>query len=300
MISIIGTGRVGSAIAFLAASESVDDIMLLNRTKEKAMGHVMDISSATSLDSPVSVSVTENYNDIVDSKVIVIAASTGVYENNRIDVLPQHVNLIREIAKKINKTGSQAKVVIVTNPLDVLTYVYYKQSPLDRKNIMGVASSLDCARFRYILARELHVKTSNISDCLVIGEHGDSMTPIFSMAKLNNSPIIDKLSDSQIEKITIDVINYWKILRKFKGPSIYGIAKNTVDVVRAIINDEDLSVPVSTLLDGEYGLTDVSIGVPAIINGQGVSKIQELSLSKFELDSFHKSAEIVKSYIALN
>lgn len=296
MISIIGSGRVGSATAFLAASNSLDDIQLVNRHKEKALGQSLDISNAIPENSPITV-VGTDYSEIENSEVIVISASTGTYTANRIELLSEQSKMIKEIAKQIKHFAPTSTVLIISNPVDVLTYIFQKESGLPKERVMGMASSLDSSRFRYLIARELGTNQSEIKNSLVLGEHGDSMVPIFSRAKWKEKPILDIFDEEQIHKIKGDLIFYWKILREYKGPSIFGIAKNTFDVLKAIIKNEKISVPVSVLLNGEYGISGVCLGIPTIINNDGVLKIEEINLEKLELDLLHKSADTIKEYI---
>ncbi len=296
MISIIGSGRVGSAISFLCASNSLDDIHLVNRHKEKALGQALDISNSIPENSPISIEGTD-FSGIQNSDVIVISASTGTYKANRVELLSDQVRMIKDIAKQIKQFASNATVLVISNPVDVLTYFFQKESGFSREKVLGVASSLDSSRFRYLIARELNTDQSKVKDALVLGEHGDSMVPIFSLAKFNDKPIMDVLSEEQAHKIKGNLIFYWKILREYKGPSIFGIAKNTFDIIKAITNHEEISVPSSILLEGEYGILDVSLGVPTKITVHGAS-IQEIPLDKSELDSLHNSAGTIKEYIA--
>jgi len=296
MISIIGSGRVGSAIAFLAASTSLDDIHLVNRHKEKALGQALDISSAIPGDSKISV-VGTDYSDIRNSEVVVISASTGTYMTSRTEMMSEQIKMIRDIAKKIKRYTPDSKILMITNPLDVLTYVFLKEINMPREKVIGVASSLDSSRFRYLLARELITTPSEIKNALVLGEHGDTMIPIFSIAKWQDSPVLELLDNNMVEKITRDLRNYWKDIRKLKGPSIFGIAKNTVDIIKSIINNEELSVGASVLLNGEYGLSDVCMGVPVRINKKGVKDIEEIKLIKSEYNSLCQSADTIRSHI---
>jgi len=213
----------------------------------------------------------------------------------RLETLPEQITMIREIAKKIKKFAPDSKILMVSNPVDVLNYIFQKETGISRENVIGVASSLDSSRFRYLLSEELKVKSSQITNALVLGEHGDSMVPIFSVTKCNNKPVLELLSDSQVDKITRELQDYWKVLRKFKGPSIFGIAKNTVDVIRSIIKNEELSISASVMLDGEYGLSDVCLGVPVQIGKEGLIKIREISLNKYEKNSLYKSAEVIRN-----
>jgi len=296
LISIIGSGRVGSAIAFLAASTSLDDIHLVNRHKDKALGQALDISSAIPADSKISV-VGTDYSDIRNSEVIVISASTETYLTSRTEVMSEQIKMIRDIAKKIKKYAPDSKILMITNPLDVLTYVFQKEINLSRQQVIGVASSLDSARFRYLLARELITTQSEIKNALVLGEHGDSMVPIYSIAKWQDTPVLELLDDKKVEKITRDLRFYWKDIRKLKGPSFFGIAKNTVDIIKSIINNEEILIPASVLLNGEYGLSDVCMGVPVRINKCGLINIEEIKLTKSEHSMLCASADAIRKFI---
>lgn len=296
MLSIIGSGRVGSAIAFLAASLSLDDIHLVNRHKEKAIGQALDITNAIPQDSSISVKATD-YSEIKNSETVVITASTGLYTASRTELLSDQVKMIKDIAKKIKEYATDSKVLIISNPVDVLTYVFQKESGFTRDRVLGIASSLDSSRFRYLISRELNTNQNEIKEALVLGEHGDSMVPVFSQAKWNDEPIRTVLNQEQIDKIRGDLRFYWRTIRAYKGPSIFGIAKNTVDVITSFIKNKEFSVPVSVLLEGEYGLSNVCLGVPVLVNGKGVSKIVEINLEQEELDSLHQSSAIIKKHI---
>ena len=297
MISIIGSGRVGSAIAFLAAATSLDDIHLVNRNKDKALGQALDISNAIPKNSPITVIGTD-YSEIKNSKVIVISASVGTYMKSRMDKLSEQIIMIRDIANKINRYAPDAKILVISNPVDILTYIFQKEIGLPRESVIGVSSSLDSARFRYLLAREFDVKSSKIKNALVLGEHGDSMVPIFSVAKLNSKPVLEMLDTTQVQRITKDLQDYWKTIRSLKGPSMFGIAKNTIDIVKAIIKNEDLSVSASVLLKGEYDLLDVCLGVPVKINKKGIVEIQQIKLEKSEIELLDRSAKAIRSYLS--
>lgn len=297
MISIIGSGKVGSAVAFLAASTSLDDIVLVNRTKSKAIGESLDISNAIPEGASISVKGTDDFSLTKGSDVVVIAASAGVYMKGRTEMVGEQVKMIKDIAKKIQTHTPDSKILVVSNPLDVLTYVFLKESGFPRKRVIGVASSLDSSRFRYLLAKELAVSQSEIKDALVLGEHGDTMVPIFSRVKKNETLVSELLETIQIEEITNNLRNYWKKLREFKSRSVFGIAKNTFDVVESIIKEKNLSIPASVLLNGEYGLSDVCLGVPTKLSKDGLESIDEIELDESELDGLHQSAKNIKNFI---
>ena len=298
MISIIGSGRVGSALAFLCTSNSLDDIILVNKTEGEAVGEAMDISNAIPKYSSITVSGTSDFAKIRNSEIVVITASSGTYLKSRTDMIDQQVKMMREISLEVKKHTPNSKVVVVSNPLDVLTYVFLRESKFPKNRVLGVASSLDSSRFRLLLAEELKVNQSEIEDALVLGEHGDSMVPVFSRAMCKGTPVKDLLSEEQKKSITLKLIGYWKKLRDYKARSVFGIAKNTYDVLDAISKDKQISIPASVLVEGQYGISDVCLGVPVKISKNGVDSINEIKLSDFELELLRKSAQVIKGYLS--
>ena len=298
MISIIGSGKVGSAIAFLCGSFGLDDIVLINRTEKKAIGEALDIANTIPSSSHISISGTSEYSKMMNSDIIVITVSSGIHIQSRTEIMYDQAILIRKIAKEIAKYAPQAKVLMVTNPLDVLTYVVQKEGKLLPKNVIGVASNLDSSRFRYVLSQEFGTSQSQITDAIVLGEHDDSMVPIFSHAKFNGRSVSEILDEQRRSKITTEVRNYWRYLRDYKGHSVFGIAKNTFDIIKCIIKNETLDVPASVLLSGQYGISDICIGVPLTINKDGIVQIHQIKIMEDEKEFLQKSASIVKSNTA--
>jgi len=295
LISIIGSGLVGSSIAFLCASSSLDDIVLLNRTKSKALGEALDISNAIPKNSDITIRGTDDYSEISNSNIIVIAASTGGYVENRNETIDAQVKMIKEIGKKI-KTNCQSPIVlIISSPVDVITYFFQKETNFSKNKVIGIASSLDSSRFRYFLSKKIGVKQSQISDAYVLGEHGDSMVPIFSQAKINGKKVLEIIDPKQKGEISRETRDYWKSLRNFKSRSQFGIAKNTFDVIESINNNQSLSIPASVLLEGEFGEKDVCMGVPIKITSKGISEIQSIDFDESEQELFKISAETIRN-----
>lgn len=297
LISIIGSGKVGSAIAFLVASNGLSNIVLVNRTKSKAVGESLDLANAIPANSPISITGTDDFSKIKNSKIVVIAASTAIYQTGRTENLVEQTQMIKSIAIKVKEYAPNSLVLVVSNPLDILTYIFLKMSGFPKNKVIGIASSLDTSRFRFLLANLLGVRQSNIKDALVLGEHGDSMFPIFSVTKKDETPITELLDKDQIEQLTQEVRDYWKAIRNFKSRSVFGISKNTFDVIEAIMKNKTLKIPASVLLAGEFGINDICVGVPIELNENGLIKINEIPLTKIELESLRKSAEVVKSYV---
>lgn len=293
MISIIGTGRVGSTIGFLVAAASLDDVVLVNRNKNKAIGEALDIVNVVPQNSSISITGTDDFEYASGSDVVVIAVGAGKIVDDRSDLLPYTVPIIHEISKKISRYSSNVKVVVVTNPVDVITHYILKETGLSPKNIIGMGSSLDSDRFRYLLSKVLHTDQSKI-ESLVLGEHGNSMVPIFSIAKFSGKAV--NLDENQVTCITNDVRNYWKPLINLKGASVFGAAKHSYDIIRAIIKNEKLRVPASVMVQGEYGISDVCVGVPVSIDAAGAS-IEEIDLDNDELNSLKISADVIKNNI---
>ena len=297
MISIIGSGRVGASIAFLCISNSLDDVLLVNRTKSKAIGEALDISNAIPENSNVSIHGTDDFSKISGSDIVVITASTGIYLKNRTEMMDTQVKMIKEIANQIKKYCPLAIMLVVSNPLDVLTFVFQKETQLSRNKVIGIASSLDSSRFRYLLSEKFKIKQSQITNALVMGEHGDSMVPVFSRVKINEKNALEIINEVEKKVISTEIQNYWKSLRLFKSRSQFGIAKNTFDVLRSIIKNDELVISASIVLNGEYGEKDVSMGIPVKINKNGVKEIIEIKLNESESKLLKISAQTIRDYI---
>ena len=297
MIAIIGSGMVGSSIAFLCAANSLTNIMLLNRTKNKAKGEALDISNAIPRNSDFTINGTDDYSEIKNAEIIVIAASTGTYQKSRNDMVDSQVRMIKSISKKIKKFNNTPIILIVSNPVDVLTYYFQKEVRYPKEKVIGIASSLDASRFGRIISNQINVKYSHIEDVHVLGEHGDSMVPIFSKVKVDGRKLTELIDVKQEEEIRNQVRNYWKSLRKFKIRSQFGIAKNVYNVLEAIVKRRQLNAEASVLLDGEYGYEDICMGVPVTISSRGIEKIKSIKLNESEIQFLEQSAKNIRKNI---
>ena len=286
----MGSGRVGASIAFLCVSNALDDVLLVNRNEDKAIGESLDISNAIPATSKFSICGTSDYSKLSGSDIVVISASMGVYLKDRTENMTSQVTMIKEVAEKIKQYCPSAIILLISNPLDVLTYFFQKETGFSRFKVIGIASSLDTSRFRYLISKKFSVPQSFISGALVLGEHGDSMVPVFSRVDVDGTPLLSLLDEDEKSSIIDDVRNYWKDLRSYKSRSQFGIAKNAFDVINTILNAKDLFVPASVVLQGEYGENDVAMGIPVIINQHGVSKIEDLKLDEFESSLLKKSS----------
>ncbi|MGY5141932.1 MAG: malate dehydrogenase [Nitrosopumilus sp.] len=297
MISIIGSGLVGSSIAFLCASQELDDIVLVNRTKDKAVGKALDISNSIPSNSQFSISGTDDWSKISGSKIIVIASSIGIYTNDRAEQIELQVQMINTISENISKYCPNAIILVVSNPLDVLTFFVQKFTNLPRFKVIGIASSLDSSRLRYCISKKINVTQNLVTGSLVLGEHGDSMVPIFSNVKISGKSVNQILSQDEIDSISSEVKQYWKTLRSFKTRSHCGIAKMTFDVIKSLVQSTPIEIPASVVLCGEYDQNQVCIGVPVRIESDGVSQIILKNLSDNEQKLFEISASKIKCQI---
>jgi len=278
-------------------SHALDDVILVNRNENKAIGESLDISNAIPHDSKFSIQGTSDHSKIAGSDIVVIAASTGVYTKSRYENMMAQVTTVRGIAKKIMQHCPHAIVLLISNPLDVLTYVFQKETLFSRFKVIGIASSLDSSRFRYLVSEKFSIPQSSVSNALVLGEHGDSMVPIFSRVSVNGYQLSLMLDTDGKITMTNNVRNYWKKLRAYKSRSQFGIAKQTYDVVESIINLKEITMPASVVLEGEYGEHDVAMGVPVKINRNGVSEIQILDLDESESLLLRESSQRIKDQL---
>jgi malate dehydrogenase len=288
MISIIGAGRVGSTIAFLIGQSGLDDLVIVNRSKNKALGEALDINNALPEKSLISVVGTDDFSAIKNSDVAIITISSGIIKEDRAELLPFNVPIVSEICKNLTKYTDGAKVIVVTTPIDVIAYQILQQTKFQREQVIGIGSSLDSSRFRYLLAKELRVKQGHIEG-LVIGEHGSTMVPLFSNAKSQGQKI--NIPEKKIDEITYELRNYWKYLVAYKEASVFGAAKNTFDIAKSIVEGKELLASASVYLDGEYGFSGFCMGVPVIFGKKGVKEIVKMDLDDKESKLLKLSAK---------
>ena len=272
-------------------SNALDDVLLVNRNEDKAIGASLDISNAIPATSKFSIRGTSDYSKLSGSDIVVISASMGEYLKDRTENMISQITMIKEVAEKIKQYCPSAIILLISNPLDVLTYFFQKETDFSRFKVIGIASSLDTGRFRYLISQKFSVPQSFITGALVLGEHGDSMVPVFSRVYVDGAPLLSLLDEDEKSSIIDDVRTYWKDLRSYKSRSQFEIAKNAFDIINAILNAKDLFVPASVVLQGEYGENDVAMGVPVTINQYGISKIEDLKLDEFEFSLLKKSSQ---------
>jgi len=301
-VTIVGAGAVGSTFAYsLLQSGLASEIALIDRNQEMLEGQVLDLLHGLPYYPPVDIHRGEA-SDYTDSQVIVITAGSSQRPGEtRLDLLSRNAGIIEGIVTEITNAGSQAIILMVSNPVDVLTYVALKKSGWSKDRVIGSGTVLDTARFRYLLSHHCDVDVRNVH-AYILGEHGDSEFAAWSMTHVAGVPIEEycpvcrHCEDWEVERARIEqavresayhIINY-------KGATYYAIGLALVSIVGAILRDQRSVLTVSTLIEGEYGIENVCLSVPCILSGQGVARIIEAEISPQEVDALKRSASVLR------
>lgn len=298
MISIIGAGKVGSAAAFDILRFKISDVVLVDANESEAKGEALDMmQAAPAIEFDGQITGTNDYSQIRGSELVIVTAGFGRKPDmTRIDLMNMNAQIMRSIIKEIVKYAPDCKLMIVSNPVDIMTYVAFKESGFPRSRLFGMGNILDTMRFRTYIARELGVSRED-ARALVIGEHGDSMVPLVEYASVSGIPITKLLSNDQIAQIVHLTVTSGSDVIKLKGSTTYAPGTVIAITAEAILTGRNRVMSVSTCLCGEYGFSDVSIGVPVVLGKEGVEKILELELSDQARESFAKSVATVKEAI---
>jgi malate dehydrogenase len=279
MISIIGAGKVGSSAAFNILRYRLGDVVLIDIFEDLAKGEALDMmQAAPAIEFDGRIRGTKDFSEMEGSEIVIVTAGEARKPGmSRIDLVKKNSNIIKSLVKEVVRYAPECKLMLVTNPVDVMTYVAYKGSGFERSRVFGMGNILDTLRFRSYIAQELNVSREDVR-ALVIGEHGDSMVPLVECACVSGIPITSLLKKEQIEKIVNMTIASGSDVIKLKGSTTYGPAAVIAIMADAILRGRNRVVGVSTVLEGEYGFSDVSIGVPVVLGRNGVEKILELQL----------------------
>ena len=304
-VGIIGAGSVGSTTAYALMIQGIgSEIVLVDRNKDKAAGEAMDIMHGQSFVKPIEVRSGE-YSDLKDAKVIIITAGAPQKEGEtRLDLVKKNTNIFKDIIGEIIKYNQDAILLVVANPVDILTYVTLKLSGFPKNRVLGSGTVLDSARFRSLISSQCKIAAKNVHG-YVIGEHGDSEVPVWSLTNIAGTqidkycPVCDQNCDGVVkERISEQVKNAAYDIIEKKGSTYYAVALGVAQITQAILRDEDTVLTVSSLLQGEYGIEDVSLSLPTVINDKGIRNVLELDLNEEEQEAFIKSANLMKEVIS--
>jgi malate dehydrogenase len=293
-ITVIGAGNVGATTAQrLAERELAEEIILLDVIEGIPQGKALDILESGPVESfDTYIRGTNDYKDTRDSDIIIITAGLARKPGmSRDDLLTANASIVKSVTEKSVEQSPQAIIIVVSNPLDVMTYVAFKVSGFEKHRVIGMAGILDTARFRTFISEELNVSVKDI-DAMVLGGHGDSMVPLVRYTTVGGIPLQEFLSKDKIEKLVertrkggIEIVNYLKA-----GSAYYAPSSAAVEIVESIAKNQKRILPCSAFLTGEYGLENVFCGVPVRLGREGILNIIKLNLLSEELSALRKSA----------
>ncbi len=298
MITIIGAGKVGSETAYNLIKDNISDVTLIDIQAELAQGEALDMmQAAPTIEFDGKIYGTNNLREMQGSELVIVIAGQGRKPGmTRIDLMNSNARIVTSIVKEVEKYAPDCKLMIVTNPVDIMTYVAKQQTHLPKNHIFGMGNILDTNRFRTYIAQELNVSRED-THAMVIGEHGDTMVPLTEYASVSGIPITTLLSKQQIDNIIQKTVTSGADVIKLKGATTYAPAAVIAMTAEAVVNGRNRVMSVSTCPSGEYGCSNYSIGVPVVLGKDGVEKIIELELSPESQQRFEKSVATIKTAI---
>ena len=300
-VVLIGTGFVGMSMAYAMLNRGgVNELILIDIDKDKTIGEEMDLSHGLPFAPQKMVIKAGDYDDCKDAQIVVITAGIAQKPGQtRLELAETNTKIMKEITQNIMKSGFNGIIVVASNPVDLMTYVVAKVSGLPKNQVLGSGTVLDTARLRYLIADYLKISSKNIH-AYIMGEHGDSSFVPWDYAYVGCKKVINVMKDnkhpmSDLEKIHENVVKAaYEIIEKKKA-TYYGIGMGLNRIVRAILDNENAILTVSTYLkDGAYGQDDIYIGVPAIVNSNGVRELLTLDLNEKEQQKLNESCKIIK------
>ncbi|WP_428324761.1 malate dehydrogenase [Nitrosopumilus sp.] len=300
MITIIGSGKVGGDAALFSALKRLDDqILLLDVAEGLPQGEAMDINHMLSEQGiDVEVKGSNNFEDMKGSNIVVVVAGSGRKPGmTRMDLLKINASIVKSVVENVKKYADDSMIIPVTNPLDPMAYITYKVSGFDRSRVFGMGGMLDLSRFRQFI----HEATGHSRDsirALVIGEHGENMLPLPRFSSVSGIPLSSFLAKEKLDELVQNTKQVAAKVIELKGATVHAPGNAISAIVESVVRDRKQVIPVATYLDGEYGHSDVTIGVPAVIGKKGVEKIIELDLNNEEKEVFNKAVESVKGAIS--
>ena len=306
-VVIIGCGFVGAACAFcIMQSGLFSEIVLIDSDYEKAKGEALDISHGVPFAKPANI-YAGNFNDIKNAALIIITAGTNQKEGNtRLDLVEKNISILKLIIQEIKKQNYNGILLIVSNPVDILTTAAIKLSGLPENKVLGSGTVLDTARLKYKLGKQLQVDSRSIH-AFIIGEHGDSEIAAWSSANVSGIPLRNFCEmrgiynhKETMETIANNVKNSAYEIIKRKKATYFGIAMSVKRICEAIVRDEKSILPVSSIMKGCYGIEGISLSMPAIVGKDGVEALVPIQLNNIEIEKLQYSAKILKEVLLKN
>jgi len=300
-ITIVGAGNVGATAAHWAAERELGDIVLVDIVEGTPQGKALDLMEARPVEGfDVNIIGSNSYAETKDSDVVIITAGLPRKPGmSREDLLQKNREIVEGVTRQVVKYSPNCFIIVVSNPLDTMTYLAYKVSSFAKNRVMGMAGVLDSARFRVFIAMELNISVEEVQ-AFVLGGHGDDMVPLIRYSTVAGIPIAELISEERIKAIVDrtrkaggEIVNLLKT-----GSAFYSPAASAVQMAEAILKDKRRILPCAAYLQGEYGLQDIFFGVPVVLGAAGVEKVIEVRLTAEEQAAVEKSAREVKESIA--
>lgn len=297
-ITVIGSGKVGASAALNCGLRELDDVLLLDIVQGLPQGEAMDINHQLSERGSDSVARgSNNYEDMRGSDYVVLVAGVGRKPGmTRMDLLKINAGIVKDVAGKIATYAKDAKVIVVTNPLDPMTYLAMKAIGASKQKVMGMGGMLDLSRFKSFIEEATGVSRESIQ-AMVVSEHGENMLPLTRFSSLGGIPLHDFISKEKASEIFEKTRKVAAEVIALKGATVYAPGNAVATMIESMVKDKKMVIPVSAYIEGQYGVSDLCIGVPAMIGAGGVEKIIELKLDSFEQDVFNKGAASVREAI---
>lgn len=303
-VVVVGTGSVGAAVAFdLVMNQVCDDLILIDINREKAWAEATDLQHSLGYSGSRMRVRDGEYADCRNADIVVIAAATPyIAGQSRLDMTEKAAGIMKSVVPAVMESGFSGIFVVITNPVDVISYYVYKLSGLSAYKIIGTGTALDSARLKYHLADVMSVDPQSVH-AVCMGEHGDSQVIPWSQITVGGKKFLDIINDNKARMGDFDLNSVIEDIKftsyrimKAKGATTFGIASTTVQIIKAVLHDENKVIPVSAMLKGEYGEEGVFAGVPAVLNSQGVKELVEYHLSDSEMIEFKKSISIIREH----
>lgn len=306
-VVLVGDGAVGSSYAFAMAQQGIaEEFAIVDIIKERTEGDAMDLEDATAFTAPKNI-YSADYDTCKDADLVVITAGAPQKPGEtRLQLVDKNLKIIKSVVEPIVKSGFDGIFLVAANPVDILTYAVQKLSGFPKNKVVGSGTSLDSARLRVALGKELDVDPRDVI-ANIMGEHGDSEFAAYSSATVGGKPLLDiakdeGISEDELLKIEDDVRNKAYEIINRKGATFYGVATALMRISKAILRDENSVLPIGAPMNGEYGLNDLYIGTPAVVNASGVAKVIEVPLNDREkkamADSAKQLEEVAKNGMA--
>ena len=300
-VAVIGAGNVGATCAFVLAERKVGDVVLLDIYEGFAKGKALDMSQGGQvLNYDGRVTGTKDYADIADSDVVVVTSGFPRQPGmTREDLIGKNADIVSQVGEGIRQHAPNSIVVMVTNPLDLMTYHMQKVTGFEHSRVVGQAGILDSARMTHFIAQAVGCSNEDVQ-AMVLGGHGDTMVPLPRYTTVNGIPVSQLLSDEEVEAICQRTASGGGEIVKLleKGSAFYAPGSAAAIMAEAILEDRKRVLPCSTYLSGEYGMDDIYIGVPVVLGRNGVERIIELELAEKELDSLQGSGSFYKEQLS--